>query len=104
MSIDAPSGVHNVAKSENTLLSAGNCPARVDAIVAFKVVHAKGISGKETISAHVPVRWKERIVVVIYNGVAPLLAADKRPRIVNPSRLYAPRRLRTLAVLKHLSL
>ena len=58
MSIDAPSGVHNVAESENTLFSAGNCPARVDAIVAFKVVHAKGISGKEAVSAHVP--WVER--------------------------------------------
>ena len=104
MSIDAPSGVHNVAESENTLFSAGNCPARVDAIVAFKVVHAKGISGKEAVSAHVPVRWKERIVLVIYNSMAPLLAADKRPRIVNPSRLYAPRRLCTFPVFKNLSL
>ena len=104
MSIDAPSGVHDVAESENPFFSAGNRPTRVDALVAFKIMYAKRVGGKKSVSAHVPVGGKKRIIPVVDNGVSPLLTADQRTRIVYPSRLYAPGRLFPLPVLKHQSL
>ena len=91
------------AVAEDGLVAAGDGQALVDVLVALKIVHPKGIGGKQPVAAHVPVGRVAGVVAVIDDGVPPLRAIGYRPGIIHPSRLLAPSNLFALAVFKDLA-